>query len=510
MAGFYSLYVRDILILAIGILALAFSLAFWNFALPLFAPPSATFESSMERPPVTGTEPVREDAFNMEAVFRKEIGSVMDFKVGPLKLRHVLYGFGGLFALVIVLSAIQGLAPYVAQMRFGAGGRMLEAFEHERFDEARAMIAKGKGIHAENEFNQNPLLLALEAGKPELARMLIEAGADVNIKSKMYKTPLLVATRSRHLEMVKLLLAHGAIPDTPWDEEAPLFHALAKGYDDIARVLIEASTDLNRRYQCGRKKLTAEELAGIAKKPKLAALIRKRNGSRETLIPQLKNGINDQIQPPDSNIKEKVREKASKAEHKAIAIVDANKKTKDAPTHPVRHMDENQPEEETDKITKIRDKEVAADSEEKALTEFTGEVKEIDRDGRFIAYNNGVVEDTQTGLMWACRDNGKDIAWEEAKTYCETYKGAGYTDWRIPTMDELTMLYGTGDAYPLECNPSHTVKITRLIKLTCGYPWALGKLKTSAPSFNFRKKGRRRGPAAESKNHRALPVRKNK
>ena len=63
--------------------------------------------------------------------------------------------------------------------------------------------------------------------------------------------------------------------------------------------------------------------------------------------------------------------------------------------------------------------------------------KEISRDGRFIAYDNGTVLDTKTNLMWAAKDNGSDINWDNAISYCENYQGGGYTDWRMPARDEL-------------------------------------------------------------------------
>jgi hypothetical protein len=65
---------------------------------------------------------------------------------------------------------------------------------------------------------------------------------------------------------------------------------------------------------------------------------------------------------------------------------------------------------------------------------------------RFVAYDNGTVLDTNTNLMWAAKDNGSDINWRDAKSYCENYHGGGYTDWRLPTLNELEELY-TSDAY---------------------------------------------------------------
>jgi hypothetical protein len=44
---------------------------------------------------------------------------------------------------------------------------------------------------------------------------------------------------------------------------------------------------------------------------------------------------------------------------------------------------------------------------------------EIKREGRFIAYSNWTVLDTHTDLMWAAKDNGYNINWSDAKSYCE-------------------------------------------------------------------------------------------
>jgi len=42
---------------------------------------------------------------------------------------------------------------------------------------------------------------------------------------------------------------------------------------------------------------------------------------------------------------------------------------------------------------------------------------EIKRDGRFVAYDDGTVLDTKTNLMWAAKDNGKDINWSVATVF---------------------------------------------------------------------------------------------
>jgi hypothetical protein len=93
------------------------------------------------------------------------------------------------------------------------------------------------------------------------------------------------------------------------------------------------------------------------------------------------------------------------------------------------------------------------------------------KDSRFIAYNNGTVLDTQTKLMWAAKDNGKDINWEDAKAYCENYRGGGYTDWRMPTQDELAGLYNLRKTYSYQTKCGGEAYLTPLIELSCLYLW---------------------------------------
>ncbi len=98
-----------------------------------------------------------------------------------------------------------------------------------------------------------------------------------------------------------------------------------------------------------------------------------------------------------------------------------------------------------------------------AVFAFAGETA---RDGRFIAYDNGTVLDTKTKLMWAARDNGRKIYVQDARSYCNNYRGGGYTDWRMPTLNELSELYD--DSIVGE----YGHHLTKLIKLTSCCVWA--------------------------------------
>ncbi len=128
--------------------------------------------------------------------------------------------------------------------------------------------------------------------------------------------------------------------------------------------------------------------------------------------------------------------------------------------------------------------------------------------GRYIAYNNGTVLDTKTGLMWAAKDNGEDINWRDAKKYCESYRGGGYTDWRMPTLDELEGLYDENSTYTVSCYSGYDVYLTELIKLSCWCPWASDtKSGSSAGVFNFNFGLRYWDLRSNSDVDRALPVR---
>jgi hypothetical protein len=49
--------------------------------------------------------------------------------------------------------------------------------------------------------------------------------------------------------------------------------------------------------------------------------------------------------------------------------------------------------------------------------------------------------DPSTGLMWAGKDNGKDVRWKGAVKYCRDLRLAGYSDWRLATIVELGAIY---------------------------------------------------------------------
>ena len=84
-------------------------------------------------------------------------------------------------------------------------------------------------------------------------------------------------------------------------------------------------------------------------------------------------------------------------------------------------------------------------------------------DGRFTIFNTNqdVVLDNDSGLMWTRDANvGGTMDWTNAITYCSNLTHATYSDWRLPSMTELSRdgTYGATngllDEYPSANEPA--------------------------------------------------------
>ena len=131
---------------------------------------------------------------------------------------------------------------------------------------------------------------------------------------------------------------------------------------------------------------------------------------------------------------------------------------------------------------------------------------------RFIVHHtNGTVLDTKTNLMWAARDNGSDVNWTGAKSYCENYAAGHFKDWRMPTSEELAGLYDARQTREAPCAGNFNIHMTtELIQFTCFAAWSSETRNADASLYNFIY-GR---PDWYLQSHtygmRALPVRNNR
>ena len=123
--------------------------------------------------------------------------------------------------------------------------------------------------------------------------------------------------------------------------------------------------------------------------------------------------------------------------------------------------------------------------------------KENAQDDRFIANDNGVVKDTETGLEWYAGPD-KDTNWNEAKRWVESLNVAG-GGWRMPTRKELKSLYKMG---------AGKRNMTPLLKTTGWQVWSGETMDSSAPwGFGFGSGFEALDNRAFSSNRRGFAVR---
>lgn len=120
---------------------------------------------------------------------------------------------------------------------------------------------------------------------------------------------------------------------------------------------------------------------------------------------------------------------------------------------------------------------------------------------RFQVVDKSIVVDSQTGLMWASQDNGKDVDWFAAKKYCEDFAAGGYTDWRLPDIKELATLYTEGR------KGKNGYFITDFITITDCCLWSADENMGGAAILSYNTGKKPAGFLADTYQLRALPVR---
>ncbi len=97
----------------------------------------------------------------------------------------------------------------------------------------------------------------------------------------------------------------------------------------------------------------------------------------------------------------------------------------------------------------------------------------------------GFWTDPSTGLMWAGKDNGRDVSWNKAMNYCRDLRMAGYSDWRLANMAELQGIYDKTANAPGLAGSGNRRSVTWHVKgnlFLTGNQWANEQSGHSSPS----------------------------
>lgn len=119
--------------------------------------------------------------------------------------------------------------------------------------------------------------------------------------------------------------------------------------------------------------------------------------------------------------------------------------------------------------------------------------------------------DPATKLMWTRRDNGADVDWNAADSYCRSLRTGGYSDWRLASIEELQGIYDPNQEARNACDrPFH---IKGRIKLSSCDPafagnWVWSGTRKGSGAWGFGYGGWQRGAFSVNRGpRRALCVR---
>jgi hypothetical protein len=56
---------------------------------------------------------------------------------------------------------------------------------------------------------------------------------------------------------------------------------------------------------------------------------------------------------------------------------------------------------------------------------------------RYVDNKDGTITDNKTGLLWQKSGSDREMNWEDAHVYASMCEDGGYSDWRLPTIEEL-------------------------------------------------------------------------
>ncbi|HEY1210942.1 MAG TPA: DUF1566 domain-containing protein [Terracidiphilus sp.] len=124
--------------------------------------------------------------------------------------------------------------------------------------------------------------------------------------------------------------------------------------------------------------------------------------------------------------------------------------------------------------------------------------------GSVLASAQATWTDPATRLMWTHQDNGTDINWYQANSYCANLRSGGYSDWRLATITELEAI-----SVERQDSDSHHIKTGILLSFS-GSVWSssAGEASGEAWVFEFNIRYRNSCQLSWGHNLRALCVRR--
>ena len=127
-------------------------------------------------------------------------------------------------------------------------------------DTADILLRAGAKIDAANDLGITPLYLASANGSAGMIKRLLDAGANPNALPPTGVSPLMLASRTGSAEGARALLAHKAWVNAHENahDQTALMWAVAQGYTDVVRVLLDHGADVNARSRTNQLLMVRE------------------------------------------------------------------------------------------------------------------------------------------------------------------------------------------------------------------------------------------------------------
>lgn len=162
----------------------------------------------------------------------------------------------GMLRILVTLLAGAVLATSPAQAQFSAGWKFLEAVRKKDGTKVEeALNEPGSTIVNTRDVTTGQTALHIVTQRRDLTWMsyLIGKGANVNMRDTQGVTPLQLASNLGFIEGIELLVESKARIDDPNDAgETPLISAVHRRNTAMARILLKAGADPDRKDNSGR------------------------------------------------------------------------------------------------------------------------------------------------------------------------------------------------------------------------------------------------------------------
>ena len=249
--------------------------------------------------------------------------------------------------------------------------------------------------------------------------------------------------------------------------------------DDTEKGHIEAGASVKAKVKAGQHSVTAETEDALDKATNEVTV----KAAGQTSLAIALQDVRDARLKAEQEAKDKAAADAkakADADAKAKAEQEArDKAAQEARIKAAKEAQDKADQEARDKaFIEARDKasrEAQAKAEQEAHDKAVRD--EWDREQRErarVAQENAnrVWTDPATGLMWAGKDNGFALRWKPAADYCHSLQLGGYSDWRLPRIDELKTIYNPNAGVACGPNGGMSCQIKGGIRLTSGVVWS--------------------------------------